>query len=158
MNFVVDYNKAEQSGFMPEEGVYEVLIDGAEESRTKSGTEYLKLTLYIRDDVEQNGKGECFDWPVWKLREPKAGDPSGYPQWRIQAISKAVQLPNGQNYDGLQSWMRAIMHKALQVKVEHESFNDRMQARVTTLYESQAPAPPLEKQGMTEVNVEDLPF
>ena len=153
----IDHSKATER-YVPDEGVYEVLIDEANLDTTKSGTEYIRLQLYIRDDVEQPEAGETFDFPIWKLRNPKPTDPEGYPAWRVQAISKAVQLPNGAVYNNLTEWLRAITNKALKVQVKHEMYNDNIQARVVQLYKTEAPEPPLERRGFIPVDDATLPF
>ncbi len=158
MSFTVDYSKAQQGRYMPPEGRYECIIQESKYDKTKNGTEYLRLTLSIREDVEQEGMGEVIDWPIWRLRNPVKGDPEGFPQRTIQNISRAVQFDNGQDFDSFDQWMKALINRTIQVEIKHEEYNDRTNARVSYVFETEHPSVSPQAQGFVPVEEGDLPF
>jgi len=154
----VDHSKAGQGRWVTPEGFYECLIDSAKYARTGKGTDYLSISLSVRRDVEQAGAGEAIDWPVWKKKEPTRNDPEGFPAGTIQNLSRVAGIPNGQAFETIDEWMRAIAKKPIRVEIRHEEYNGETRSRVAYIYVSQAPAPPLQSQGFVEVEDDDLPF
>lgn len=154
----VDHSKARQGRWVAPEGFYECIIGAAKISRTNKGTEYLQISLGVRADVEQEGAGEVIDWPVWKKREPTRNDPGGFPAGTIHHLSRVAGIPNNQNFETIDEWMRAITRKPIRVEIRHEEYNGETRAKVAYIYDSQAPAPSLQSQGFVEVKDEDLPF
>ena len=159
MGFItVDHNKAQQGRYMAPEGIYECLIHEAKFDKTAKGTEYIHITLGIRDDVPQEGQGENIDWPVWKKKEPSRQDPNGFPAGTIQHISRVVKLANGADYATIDDWFKAITRKPIRVEVKHEEYLGTTRARVGYVYETEHPKVSLAGQGFVQVGEDDLPF
>lgn len=154
----VDHRHAMQGRWLAPEGFYECLIMGVKFDRTSKGTDFIKITLNVRADVQQEGAGEIIDWPLWKRREPTPKDPEGFHYNIIQQISRVTGLHNGQNFDTVEDWMRALGNKPIRVEIQHEKYNEETHAKVAYIYESQAPVPSLKVQGFVEVKDEELPF
>lgn len=160
MSFLtIDHTKAQQGRYMPPEGQYECLIKEAKYDQTQKGTEYLRITLDIRDDVSQEGMGETIDWAVWKKREPARVDPAGFPLGTIQHISRVVGFDNGQSFGTIDEWMKALVKKPIRVEIRHEEYNGTARARVGYVFETEHPDISLSTQGFTPVATdEELPF
>jgi hypothetical protein len=153
--FKVDHQQAGQERYLPPEGDYEVAIGAVKRAVTGKGTEYIDITLRIRDDVKQEGAGKRFDYPLYRLREPTPVDPDGYPNSKVQRLSLACGISNGTSFDSIDEWMKALEDKNLRVTVRHEIYNDRPVARVAYLYASKVPG----GNGFVQVDDnEDLPF
>jgi len=153
----VNHDQAQQGRYMPPEGRYECLIKAARYDMTRGGTEYLHITLAIRNDVEQEGMGETIDWPVWRKKAPTPRDPDGFALGTIQHLSKVVGFENGREFPTIDDWMRALVDRPVCVDIKHEEWNDRVRARVAYSYETEHPEV---KSGsdFAPVDDEDLPF
>ena len=160
MSFLkIDHEKAQQGRYMPPEGQYECLITMAKYNMTRNGTEYLHISLLIRDDVEQEGMGEVIDWSVWRKRKPGRQDPDGFAAGTIQHISKVVGFENGMEFSTIDDWMRALKGRTVRVEIKHEEYNDRVSAKVAYSYSSDHPnLGPAIPQGFVEVDDADVPF
>lgn len=160
MSFLkIDHEKAQQGRYMPPEGQYECLITMAKYNMTRNGTEYLHISLLIRDDVEQEGMGEVIDWSVWRKRKPGRQDPDGFAAGTIQHISKVVGFENGMEFSTIDDWMRALKGRTVRVEIKHEEYNDRVSAKVAYSYPSEHPnLGPAIPQGFVEVDDADDPF
>lgn len=156
MGFTVDYSKAEQKHNV-QDGEYEVVIRGASfNTIPTTGTEYISVKLTVRSDVPQPEQGEEIEYPLWKSRpeNAKASDIEGVPVWRIQQISKAVNLPEGLDIPTIDDWFVAIRDRAMRVTTKQD---EKGRAKVQRVEESQA-KPPV-PQGFTAVATdEELPF
>ena len=160
MSFMtVDHSKAQQGRYMPPEGEYECLIQEAKYDTTRGGTEYLRITLRIREDVEQEGQGETIDWPVWKKKQPTSKDPEGFPAGTIQHISRVVNFENGTSFDSIDDWMRALAKKPIKVEIRHEEYQGNTNARVRYVHETEYSNVSLSAQGFVAVDPdEEMPF
>lgn len=157
MSIKVDFNQAQQGRFVAPEGQYECIIKAARHDMTKGGTEYLHITLVIREDVEQVGQGEVIDWSVWKKKIPTQRDPEGFPIGVIQHISKVVKFDNGQEFATFDDWMKALAGKPVCVEIKHDEFNGRTSAKVA--YSHETAYPEVAAAGFVAVtDDEDLPF
>ena len=94
------------------EGDYEVVVAEAKFDRTFGGKDYIKLTLRIREDLEQEGLGETIEFPIWKRRDPTTKDPDGYPNGTLQMLSRCTGLDNGLQLNGLDDLLDAWTNKA----------------------------------------------
>lgn len=76
MGFIIDYDKAqEEKGLLLPQGDYEALIDQAKIDTTMGGKEYIRFSLRVREDVNQEGAGQRLEYRLWKRREPQEADP-----------------------------------------------------------------------------------
>lgn len=155
----VDHSKAQQGRYLPPEGIYECLIKEVKFDTTKGGTEYLHISLEVRDDVQQEGQGESIDWPVWRKKEPTRNDPAGFPAGTIQHISRVVKFDNGVNFETIDDWMKALTKKPIRVEIKHDEYQGNVRAKVAYVYETEAPEISLSAQGFVAVATdEELPF
>ena len=152
MGFKVDYSQAEQKHNV-QDGEYEVVIRGASfNTIPTTGTEYISVKLTVRSDVAQPEQGEEIEFPLWKSRpeNAKASDIEGVPAWRIQQISKAVQLPENLELPTIDDWFVAIRDRAMRVTTKQD---DKGRAKVQRVEESMAQA--VMPQGFTAVATDD---
>lgn len=119
--FTTDYRDVDTFDPIPP-GEYECIISDVETTKFSTGSEGLKLTLTIRSDVDQTGaKRKLFDNLV---ASEKA-------MFRFQQVSKAAKLPEGLEYPTLVDFAKAILHKAVRVRVKHEMYNGEARERVS---------------------------
>lgn len=152
--FTVDYSKAD-STHQVMDGIYEVVIKSAGWGRTSKNTDYISVKTVVRNDVVQPEQGEDIEHPLWKSRpeNAKASDIDGVPAWKIQQISKAVQLPEGEKINTLDEWFRAITNKPARITTKQD---DQGRAKVVKVEESRFPEMSV---GFTAVGTEEeLPF
>ena len=115
------------------EGKYEAIIDSASLDYTYFGTEYIKMPLVIRNDVEQNFQN-IFIWhTIWKKKEPEECDLEcdGYPVKQLQKICKACGVPENKEFKDLKDLLDFFVGKPVLVGVKHETYNDKKQVKVT---------------------------
>ena len=137
MAFMVDHSKASNRHDV-QDGEYETTIISAAWNKTMKSTEYIQVKLQVRADVQQAEQGELIDFPLWKSRPEnrKQSDIDGVPAWRIQQISKAAQLPDGETISTLDDWFRIINGKPVRVTTRQD---DQGRARVIRVEESNVP-------------------
>lgn len=135
----INHSQAQQGRFVAPEGRYECIIRSARYDSTMGGTEYLRITLDIRNDVPQECQGEAIEWSVWRKKQPGPRDPDGFAIGTIQHLSKVVGFDNGQEFASIDDWMRALSGRLICVDIKHEEFNGRINARVSYSYETEHP-------------------
>lgn len=118
MAFGTNYEDVGKGGQIPD-GIYEVIVNGAKVTETKSFLPCILLPMVIRNDVDQPCKNQIIWDRQLKKKEPTAADQQcdGYSFKVIQSRSKAAGLPSGQQFEGLEDWCRAIDGKPMSVEV-----------------------------------------
>jgi hypothetical protein len=141
-------------------GEYECIISAVEIVKTKTTDKnMLKVTLTVRDDVDQTGgKRKFFDNLVEQDNM----------MWKFQQLAKAAQLPAGQDIESLQSFAKEIQYKSVRIKNKHRTYEGEIQDTIAHYVESQvgggeaagrAAADPFASgNGAIEVSDDDLPF
>lgn len=140
-------------------GEYECIISEAKVVETSTKKNMLKVTLTVRDDVEQEGrKRKFFDNMVEQDSM----------MWKFQQVSKAVQLPVGLDIESLSAFGEAILYKAVRIKNKHEMYEGEKQDRVAFYIESKegntdipnysGSEDPFANGGKIDISDEDLPF
>lgn len=137
-------------------GEYECFISEVKMAQSKNGNDMIKVTLTVRDDVEQEGvKRKFFDNLV--VMESM--------MWKFQQVSKAAQLPVGEDFATPEEFAKAIQYKPVRIKNKHEQYNGEAQDRVAWYAESKqggqmAPITddPFAGGGSIDVTDDDLPF
>jgi hypothetical protein len=137
-------------------GEYECIISKTEMKKASSGNMMIKLTLTVRDDIEQEGrKRKFFDNLVIQDNM----------MWKFQQVSKAVQLPAGEDIATPEDFATAIQYKSVRIKNKHEIYNDEKQDRVAYYIESKEEAgdfapegDPFAGGGSINISDDDLPF
>ena len=112
--FSVNYEAAEQFSSV-ENGTYEVVVATAEQSASKSGTDFLDIRLKIRDDFQQKFRNNLVFDKVWINKQTLQ-----YPEWALQRYAKAVKIPEGVEINTIEQFLDIIKGKTLKVTVENE--------------------------------------
>lgn len=112
--FSVNYEAAEQFSSV-ENGTYEVVVATAEQSASKSGTDFLDIRLKIRDDFQQKFRNNLIFDKVWINKQTLQ-----YPEWALQRYAKAVKIPEGFEINTIEQFLDIIKGKTLKVTVKNE--------------------------------------
>lgn len=112
--FSVNYEAAEQFSSV-ENGTYEVVVATAEQSASKSGTDFLDIRLKIRDDFQQKFRNNLIFDKVWINKETLQ-----YPEWALQRYAKAVKIPEGVEINTIEQFLDIIKGKTLKITVKNE--------------------------------------
>lgn len=125
--FTTDYKDVQSFDPVPP-GEYECIISEVKPQKFSTGAEGLSVQLTIRSDVDQPmGKRKLFDNLVTSEKA----------MFRFQQVAKAARLPEGQNYPTRAAFAKAILHKAVRVRVKHEEYQGKTQERVNFYMEPQ---------------------
>jgi hypothetical protein len=111
----VNHSEANSGGkkeFEPiAEGKYQAIIKEAEIAKSSSGNDMIKVTLVIRDDVQQQyGKRKVWDYIV---ASEKA-------KWKMQQVAKAIGLEQGKQIASIQEFAKEILYKPVTISIKHE--------------------------------------
>ena len=119
--FSVNYEAAEQFSSV-ENGTYEVVVATAEQSASKSGTDFLDIRLKIRDDFQQKFRNNLIFDKVWINKQTLQ-----YPEWALQRYAKAVKIPEGVEINTIEQFLDIIKGKTLKITVKNEQseFNSK---------------------------------
>lgn len=112
--FSVNYEAAEQFSSV-ENGTYEVVVATAEQSASKTGTDFLDIRLKIRDDFQQKFRNNLIFDNVWINKQTLQ-----YPEWALQRYAKAVKIPEGVEINTIEQFLDIIKGKTLKVTVKNE--------------------------------------
>lgn len=112
--FSVNYEAAEQFSSV-ENGTYEVVVTTAEQSASKTGTDFLDIRLKIRDDFQQKFRNNLIFDKVWINKQTLQ-----YPEWALQRYAKAVKIPEGVEINTIEQFLDIIKGKTLKVTVKNK--------------------------------------
>lgn len=135
MAFGTNYKDIPQGGGLVPQGNYEAIITNAEIRETKNGKRKVGLTLTIRNDIQQGCQNRVLFIDIWHKREPTPADDQvdGFNFAQLMAVSRAAQIPDGQSFDTLEQFLRALCGRCLIATVKHETYNGNTTARVDPL-------------------------
>jgi predicted RNA-binding protein with PUA-like domain len=134
-------------------GEYECFVSKVETTTTSTNKPMLKVTLTVRDDIEQLGqKRKFFDNMVEQENM----------MWKFNQVAKASQLEEGVELETLADFAAAIQYKPVRIKNKHEVYNGETNDRIAIWKESQyggdfGSGDSLEN-GSIDISGEDLPF
>jgi hypothetical protein len=111
MALTFDPKKAEGTFTLLPEGEYEVFISEIDVEYSKAGNEMLSVNYTVRDDVEQEGKGQ-------KIRYDRFTNTENA-HWRFHALNKALKVEQGASWEDFAEWSTFLRGKAVRVVVEH---------------------------------------
>jgi Protein of unknown function (DUF669) len=111
MALVFDPKKAEGSFTLLPEGEYEVFISEIDVTTTSNGNECLVVNYTVRDDVEQEGKGQKIRFDRFTNTETA--------HWRYHALNKALNVEPGFSVEDYAEWATFLRGKAVRVIVKH---------------------------------------
>jgi hypothetical protein len=114
--FTVNHAEAKGGAFEPLPiGEYEVVISGIEIGKSNGdktkGADVLKLTLTVREDIDQPGKKRKI-WDNIIFAESTI--------WKWQQLAKAVTFEDGQKFNTVQEVAQALAYKSVRIKNKHE--------------------------------------
>lgn len=153
-----DYSEV-NAGFKPLPiGEYECIISEAKVTQSSTNKDMVKLTLTVRDDVEQEGqKRKFFDNLV--VQENM--------NWKFQQVLKAAQIPEGTDLDSPADFASAVQYKCVTIKNKHRVYEGETQDVINYYTESkygagEGSAPsgddPFQSNGQIDISDDDLPF
>lgn len=154
-----DYSKV---GGLIDQGEYEVIITGAYiDQSKKTGKDYFAIPMKVRNDVDQKFKNfTIWDGSIYALHSDAAV------AFKFNNISKAIQIPKGEEFENLEKWGEEIIAKALRVTIKHEEYNGNTQARIQ--YYNPTKCPDIKhveddniyliQSTSDEINIDDCPF
>lgn len=167
--FTTDYSKNEEKKFAPvPEGDYEVTIDKAGMDATKGGTEYLGITLRIRDDLdkalpETNGKyhKRLIFVSFWKNKQTGKLNPTD-----IMRVMQAAGIPEGTDIESWDAFDDMLHDKPVKVHVKVDEYNGNKRNTVASWDFKKTEFPtntngaedPFKESKEAVVKEEELPF
>jgi hypothetical protein len=107
-----DSKKAEGTFTLLPEGEYECFISEIDHGFSSTGNEMLTVNYTVRDDVEQEGKGQKIKFDRFVNTEAA--------HWRFHAMNKALKADEGAEWEDFAEWMPFLKGKAVRVIVKHE--------------------------------------
>jgi hypothetical protein len=148
-----DYTEV-NAGFEPlPVGEYECIVSEVKVTESSTNKPMLKVTLTVREDVEQAGqKRKFFDNMVEQDSM----------MWKFQQVAKAAQVPAGTDLETLQDFALAIQYKPVRIKNKHRLYNGETQDTIAYYNETKTDstgADYSQGQGSTiDISDDDLPF
>lgn len=118
--FTTNYNDLKNDEYAPiPEGEYECIIEDTRPDATPNGTEYIKMNLRIRKDLDKalpntNGKqhNRIVFVNVWKRKKTGKYDPSD-----LNYIMKAAGYPENTPVKDWDDWANKLVGKPVKVRV-----------------------------------------
>lgn len=109
--FTVDHKAA--GGFAPlPNGKYEAIVSQAEVKKSSAGNDMIKVTLTIREDIQQEGqKRKIFD----NLVASEAA------MFKFQQVAKAIEMEQGAGVGTIQEFAQAIIYKPVKITLKQEA-------------------------------------
>lgn len=133
-------------------GDYECIVSATEMKVASSGNTMIKVTLTVREDVEQKGqKRNFFDNLVVQDNM----------MWKFNQVAKAAQLAEGEDVDTPEEFAAAILYKPVIIRNKHEQYNGENQDRVASWKVSNLEGSGSVMAGVDgsiEISDDDLPF
>lgn len=140
-------------------GDYECIVSEVKMKQTSTGKQMVAVTLTVRDDIDQQGKKrKFFDNLVVQDNM----------MWKFQQVSKACDLPVGQDFATPEEFASAIQYKCVVIRNKHEDYNGEKQDRVANWKVSKYGAgegggfsggtDPFVGGGSIDITDDDLPF
>ena len=112
--FTLDHENVFEGGL--QDGTYEVVVYLTKQDAAKSGTEFINLSMIVRNDIEQKGKNQYVFHKIWASKET-----GQFNTQAINTIGKALQLPNGKQYNSLDELLQDFTLKTCRVTVKNET-------------------------------------
>ncbi|PAD46681.1 DUF669 domain-containing protein [Shouchella clausii] len=146
--FKVDYSKVNEFEEW-KEGEYEVIVVGYEMTQAKTGSNMVVLTYEVRDDVDQpSNKGKKINYDNFVVSEKS--------MWRFQALSKAVGVPEGMDFESFTEWAKTMQNKPVRVVVGLRKHNGNSYPQVNSFKPSEVGKP--SDDGSIDIKDDDVPF
>lgn len=156
--FKINYDEANEFEEV-QPGDYEVIVAQAVENVTPNGAVHMDIQLAIRNDIKQKFQNQRIFHKVFQKKE--TGE---YPMGFINVMAKALQLPDGKSYAGVEDLLDDFKGKVAKVRVGHREYKDKKYAEVKSWYPTSFPQVNHDNgtnkldEDFTEVKNEDVPF
>ena len=131
MSFEINHEDVFSGNGLMKEGDYEVVVNNAMETATKSGITYVSIDLIVRNDVEQQYKNKHIFHAVWKIK-----DTGNYNMTNFNTIGKALCIPNGTRFESFEDLLNCFIGKVAKVTVKHEEYNGKTNEKIKAWKES----------------------
>lgn len=147
-----DYSEV-NDGFEPlPVGDYECIVSEVKVVDSSTGKPMLKVTLTVRDDIEQTGaKRKFFDNIVEQENM----------MWKFQQVAKAAQFEEGIDVESLTHFAELLQYRPVRIRNKHEVYNGEKQDRIANWKESEVGADGMSipsSGGSIDISDDDLPF
>lgn len=133
-------------------GTYECIVSEVKVTKTATTNKpMLKVTLTVRDDIEQEGqKRKFFDNIVEQENM----------MWKFQQVAKAAQFPEGTDVESLEHFAELLQYKTVAIKNKHREYNGEKQDSIGSWLESKAEGggEAFTGNGQLDISDDDLPF
>ncbi|MDO7281764.1 DUF669 domain-containing protein [Shouchella clausii] len=143
----VDYTKVSEFEEW-KKGEYEVTVVGFEMTQAKTGSNMVVLTYEVRDDVDQPCKGQKINYDNFVVSDKSL--------WRFHALSKAVGVPEGTDFESFTEWAKTMQNKPVRVVVGLREQNGRNYPQVNGFKPSEVGKP--SDDGSIDIKDDDVPF
>lgn len=164
--FNLDFNDKFEGGGITD-GVYEVIVNVANEDVTKGGTEYAQIDLIIRNDVQQKHQNQHIFHKIWKKK-----DTGKYNFQMFNTLGWAFQLQENKKYNSIEDLLQDFFMKTAKVTVKNEQseFNGKTYDNLNVKRWEQSAFPNVQHQfkdsskpnnfagGSIDISDDDLPF
>ena len=118
MQFTTNYKNNERNDLFPA-GQYEMIITRIKHDATKKGTEYISISMVVRNDLDQalpntNGKAHNryythFMWPNRETGDFELGD--------MQYVFEAAGIPEGTEINSFEELTKQLVNKPVRLKI-----------------------------------------
>ncbi|WP_078392051.1 DUF669 domain-containing protein [Shouchella patagoniensis] len=143
----VDYSQVSQFEDWVK-GEYEATVVGYEMKQAKSGSNMVILTYEVRDDVPQpSNKGQKINYDNFVVSEKS--------MWRFQALSMAVGVPEGTDFESFTEWAKSMQNKQVRLIVGLREHNGRYYPQVDGFKSPEVGKP---DSGSIDIKDDDVPF
>jgi hypothetical protein len=143
MAFSTDYSDVSEGTDLLPEGEYEVIIKYAGEDSTPApGNKiYISVVCVLRNDVDQKYKNKYLFHALWHRRTPSPADMAvgGYSSKQINSMSKAVGIPQNQEFETLADWCETLTNRCMRVTTEHDTYNGKTRDKIKWTNATQFP-------------------
>ena len=126
----VDYKNTEPGRIAP--GQYEVTVVAFDTSTSRNGNPMVSLDYEVRKDIQQESQGARIKFDNFTFTENAA--------WRMNAIAKAVGVPDGYDFPTPEWFGKVMMHRSFLATVEDRTYNGKNYPNVTRFDVSRHPA------------------
>ena len=118
MQFTTNYKNNERNDLFPA-GQYEMIITRVKHDATKKGTEYISISMVVRNDLDQalpdtNGKAHnrYYTHFMWPNRETGDFEPAN-----MQYVFEAAGIPEGTVINSFDELTKQLVNKPVRLKI-----------------------------------------
>ncbi len=107
-------------------GEYEIVVAKAfENANSNTGAEFMDIQLVVRNDLQQEEQGKWIFHKVYKSKET-----GQYHSGMINTLAKALNIPNGMQFNTAQDLLNHFLLKVAKVKVGTREYEGKTYTEV----------------------------